>query len=145
MSERHAQQTAESGTLKLSWQAQASATTSHQSAHRALGVLLPTSLSVTLSLCCCCLGLAPVSRYVTGVLLPCERTWLLAQPHKPLAVGQAMSVILQATDLDTQTKATVDKTISTFTYEFGACNRIYNTSIPAAYTRWGVSVLSRCA
>jgi predicted membrane chloride channel (bestrophin family) len=74
--------------------------------------------------------------HYTGVLLPSERTWLLAQPHKPLAVGQALSAILQATDLDTQTKSSLDKTITTFTYEFGACNRIYNTAIPAAYTRW---------
>lgn len=78
---------------------------------------------------------------MSGILLDCERAWLLAQPHKPLAVGQAMSVILQATDLDTQIKTTVDKTISTFTYEFGACNRIYNTAISAAYTKW-VSVPS---
>lgn len=76
------------------------------------------------------------------MLLPCELNWLVAQPHKPLAVGQALSVILQAVDLDAQTKTSVDKTLSTYVYEFGGCNRIYNTAIPSAYTRW---VCSKCS
>jgi hypothetical protein len=69
------------------------------------------------------------------VLTPDELAWLLAQRHRPLAVGQALSSILAAIDADSITKTRFDRLISAYTYEFGACNRIYNTAIPSAYTR----------
>lgn len=61
---------------------------------------------------------------------------MLAQRHRPLAVGQALSTILQAVDADSIVKTRIDRLISTYTYEFGGCNRIYNTAIPSAYTRY---------
>jgi predicted membrane chloride channel (bestrophin family) len=51
-------------------------------------------------------------------------------------VGQALSTILQAVDADSIVKTRIDRLISTYTYEFGGCNRIYNTAIPSAYTRY---------
>jgi predicted membrane chloride channel (bestrophin family) len=68
------------------------------------------------------------------VLLPEELNWLLAQPHKPLAAGQALSTIVQAVETDSTVRTRFDRLISIYTYEFGACNRIYNTAIPQAYT-----------
>jgi predicted membrane chloride channel (bestrophin family) len=70
-----------------------------------------------------------------GLLLPEEVAWVIAQRHRPLAVGQALSSILQAVDADSVVKTRIDRLISTYTYEFGGCNRIYNTAIPSAYTR----------
>lgn len=67
--------------------------------------------------------------------MPEEIAWVLAQRHRPLAVGQALSAILQAVDADSIVKSRIDRLISTYTYEFGGCNRIYNTAIPSAYTR----------
>lgn len=69
------------------------------------------------------------------MLLPSELSWLLAQPHKPLAISQALSAIVPVMDVDVELKARLDVTISTYVYEFGGCNRIYNTAIPVAYTR----------
>jgi predicted membrane chloride channel (bestrophin family) len=68
--------------------------------------------------------------------MPEEIAWMLAQRHRPLAVGQALSAILQAVDADSIVKSRIDRLISTYTYEFGGCNRIYNTAIPSAYTRY---------
>lgn len=82
-----------------------------------------------LLLLCCLPWLA------TGLLMPEEIAWLLAQRHRPLAVGQALSTILNAIDADSIVKSRIDRLISTYTYEFGGCNRIYNTAIPSAYTR----------
>jgi len=70
-----------------------------------------------------------------GLLMPEEIAWLMAQRHKPLGVGQALSTILQAVDVDSIVKTRLDRLISTYVYEFGGCNRIYNTAIPSAYTR----------
>lgn len=67
--------------------------------------------------------------------MPEEIAWMVAQRHRPLAVGQALSTILQAVDADSIVKSRIDRLISTYTYEFGGCNRIYNTAIPSAYTR----------
>lgn len=67
--------------------------------------------------------------------MPCELSWLMDQPHKPLAVGQALTTILQSADVDVYLKARMDVTLTTFVYEWGACRRICSTAIPAAYTR----------
>jgi hypothetical protein len=67
--------------------------------------------------------------------MPEEIAWVIAQRHRPLAVGQALSSVLQAVDADSIVKSRIDRLISTYTYEFGGCNRIYNTAIPSAYTR----------
>lgn len=71
----------------------------------------------------------------TGVLLPEELDWLLAQRHKPLALGQALSTIVEEAGLDPMAKLRLDGMLSSWTFDFGACNRTYNTAIPTAYTR----------
>lgn len=78
---------------------------------------------------------APLREELKNVLLPSELSWLLDQPHKALAVGQALSAILQAACMDPHLKARLDATITEYVYQFGACCRLYNTAIPAAYTR----------
>ena len=55
--------------------------------------------------------------------MPEEIAWVMAQRHRPLAVGQALSTIVQAIDTDTIVKTRFDRLISTYTYEFGGCNR----------------------
>jgi predicted membrane chloride channel (bestrophin family) len=90
-------------------------------------------------LCICAklvVQLLPPHTCTAGLLTPEETAWVLAQRHRPLAVGQALSTILQAVDADSIVKTRIDRLISTYTYEFGGCNRIYNTAIPSAYTRY---------
>ncbi|WIA21100.1 hypothetical protein OEZ85_005418 [Tetradesmus obliquus] len=70
-----------------------------------------------------------------GVLLPAELEWLLEQSHRPLALGQALSSIVAASDMDPMAKSRLDTMLSLYTFEFGACGRIYNTAIPFCYTR----------
>jgi uncharacterized SAM-dependent methyltransferase len=70
----------------------------------------------------------------TGALTPEEISWVLSQPQRALAVGQALSIILQAAEMDSPARTRFDRLISTYTYEYGACKRIYNTAIPQAYT-----------
>jgi hypothetical protein len=71
----------------------------------------------------------------TGVLNPEEITWLMSQPHKQLALGQALSSIVAAADVDPMVKANLDQMLAKHTFTFGAFGRIYNTAIPSAYTR----------
>lgn len=42
----------------------------------------------------------PAPHSPTGVLLPEELNWLLGQRHKPLALGQALSTIVDAADIN---------------------------------------------
>jgi hypothetical protein len=72
-----------------------------------------------------------------GVLMPEEVAWLMAQPHKQLALGQALSNILAAADIHSMTKSSLDLMLNRWTFTFGAFGRIYNTAIPSAYTRCG--------
>lgn len=64
-----------------------------------------------------------------------ELTWLMAQPHKQLALGQALSSIVAAADIDPMSKSCLDQMLNRWTFTFGAFGRIYNTAIPSAYTR----------
>jgi hypothetical protein len=43
--------------------------------------------------------------------MPEEIAWMLAQRHRPLAVGQALSAILQAVDADSIVKSCIDRLI----------------------------------
>jgi hypothetical protein len=70
-----------------------------------------------------------------GVLMPEELSWLMAQPHKQLALGQALSNIVAAADMHPMTKSSLDLMLNRWTFTFGAFGRIYNTAIPSAYTR----------
>lgn len=63
--------------------------------------------------------------------MPHELEWLLAQRHAPIAVAQAQSTILAAADLHPMDRHRLDAMITSYTFEFGACNRIYNTAVPA--------------
>jgi predicted membrane chloride channel (bestrophin family) len=69
------------------------------------------------------------------VLLPDELNWLMSQPHKQLALGQALSSIVAAAHIDPITRTQMDSVITKWTFTFGAFGRIYNTAIPSAYTR----------
>jgi hypothetical protein len=78
------------------------------------------------------------------VLLPEELSWLVAQRHKPLALVQALSTIVESAGLHPMIKHAMDGQLTLYTYEFGACNRTYNTAIPTAYTRCGGAARLRC-
>jgi hypothetical protein len=76
----------------------------------------------------------------SGVLLPEELNWLMSQPHKQLALGQALSSIVAAAHIDPITRTQMDSVITKWTFTFGAFGRIYNTAIPSAYTRWAPAI-----
>lgn len=57
------------------------------------------------------------------MLAPEELTWLLAQPHKQLALGQALSSIVAAADIEPMTKTQLDAMLTRYVFEFGACGR----------------------
>lgn len=59
----------------------------------------------------------------------------MAQPHKQLALGQALSSIVAAADINPMAMSRLDSMLTLFCFEFGACGRIFNTAIPSAYTR----------
>lgn len=59
----------------------------------------------------------------------------MAAPHKQLALGQALSSIVAAADIDPMTKQGMNEMLAKHTFTFGAFGRIYNTAIPTAYTR----------
>lgn len=80
----------------------------------------------------CCLSTHTIA---AGVLTPEELTWLMAQPHKQLALGQALSSIVAAADINPMAMSRLDSMLTLFCFEFGACGRIFNTAIPSAYTR----------
>jgi predicted membrane chloride channel (bestrophin family) len=48
---------------------------------------------------------------------------------------QALSSIVAASDMDPMAKTRLDGMLTLYTFEFGACGRIYNTAIPFCYTR----------
>jgi predicted membrane chloride channel (bestrophin family) len=48
---------------------------------------------------------------------------------------QALSSIVAASDMDPMAKTRLDAMLTLYTFEFGACGRIYNTAIPFCYTR----------
>jgi hypothetical protein len=50
-------------------------------------------------------------------------------------VLQALSSIVAASDMDPMAKTRLDGMLTLYTFEFGACGRIYNTAIPFCYTR----------
>lgn len=51
-----------------------------------------------------------------GVLAPEELDWLVAQPHKQLALGQALSRIVAAADVDPMTRTRLDDMLTRYIY-----------------------------
>lgn len=80
-------------------------------------------------------GRSQLACELADVLLPDELAWLLDQRHRPLAVAQAISAIVASAEIDATIRWRLDSNLSMFVLKFGACVRIYNTSIPRPYTR----------
>ncbi|KAF8056864.1 hypothetical protein HT031_006208 [Scenedesmus sp. PABB004] len=78
---------------------------------------------------------ADLAAELAGLLLPGELDWLLAAPHKQLALGQALSSIVAEARVDPMVRMALDDNVRLYTFEFGACGRIFNTAIPFCYTR----------
>lgn len=53
--------------------------------------------------------------------MPEEITWLLAQPHKQLALGQALTSILAAADIDPMAKSRLDGMLTLYIFEVRGC------------------------
>lgn len=78
---------------------------------------------------------APLREELQNVLTPEELTWLMAAPHRQLALSQALSSIVAQADIDPMTRFSLNEMLTRHTFTFGAFGRIFNTAIPSAYTR----------
>lgn len=61
----------------------------------------------------------PTALPPADVLMPEELTWLMAAPHKQLALSQALSSIVAAADIDPMTRLSLNEMLSRHTFTFG--------------------------
>lgn len=76
-----------------------------------------------------------LAAHLKDVLHSAELEWLLSQPHKALAVTEVLTTIIQKADVEGLVKHRMDQQVAALVLYMGACGRIYNTAIPAAYSR----------
>ncbi|KAG0600648.1 hypothetical protein M758_11G050500 [Ceratodon purpureus] len=70
-----------------------------------------------------------------GVLEAYEIESVMNSAHRPNYIMQVMSEIIACVEVSEWEKITLDGSISVFHYNAGACERIFNTPIPVAFTR----------
>lgn len=72
---------------------------------------------------------------LTAVLEPSEVDCAMSSQHRPNYILQVMSELISQCQISQWEKITMDKNITAFHDNVGACERIFKTPIPLAYTR----------
>jgi len=72
---------------------------------------------------------------LTGILEPSELESVLSSTHRPNYVLQVMSELISQCQISQWEQITMDDNVTTFHDNVGACERIFKTPIPLAYTR----------